>query len=318
MSQDEFQLVYDGADVRAGSMDVYDLAPALLSVGDLVRETNRFFNEDRSNVVLQVRSDFQRGSFEISLILDQGIVEQAKQVLFGGNVIDAKGLVDLLFGHTVSVTAGTTALTGAVMGVVKLYKLLKGQQPKPEAVRIEDNSVTIIQDIHVEAKTAQLYMNEAIRSRIDRVVRPLAKEGIDTLEVRKGKELIERIEKAEVPERVYESSRESRTAEVLSDTREALLKVTKANFEKGKWGFSDGTAKFGADVNDAAFQEKLDKREIGFYKGDVLRVMLKTVQTTQSSGNFKTKYSIERVLEHRPLPVQPNLLPPPKPGRRFR
>lgn len=94
-------------------------------------------------------------------------------------------------------------------------------------------------------------------------MRPLAKDGIDSLEVRKGNELIERIEKSEVPERVYESSRESRTAEVLSDTREALLKVIKANFDKGKWGFSDGTAKFGAEINDAAFHEKLDKRETG-------------------------------------------------------
>jgi hypothetical protein len=243
-------------------------------------------------------------------MLDQGIIEQAKQVLFGGAVIDAKGLVDLIFGHPeVSLVAGITSATVAITGVVKLYKLLKGQKPKQDSVRIEDNSVTIIQDIHVEAKTAQLYMNDAIRERIDRVVRPLAKEGIDTLEVRKGKELIERIQKSEVPERVYESSREGRTAEVLSDTREALLKVIKVNFaeKKGRWTFSDGTAQFGADVNDAAFQWKLDNREIGFYKGDVLRVMLKTIQTAQPSGTFKTKYSIEQVLEHRPLPTQRQL-----------
>jgi|HubBroStandDraft_6_1064221.scaffolds.fasta_scaffold01782_8 hypothetical protein len=312
MSQDQFQLVYDGADVREGGMDVYDLAPALLSVGDLIRDVNRFFNEDRSNVALQVRSDFQRGSFEVFLILDQGIVEQAKQVLFGGTVIDAKGLVDLIFGHPVSLIAGTTGLATAVTGVIKVYKMLRGQKPKHDSVTIEDHSTTIIQDIHIESKTAQLYMNDAIRSRIDRVVRPLAKEGIDTLEVRKGKELIERLEKAEVPDRVYESARESRTAEQITDTREALLKVTKANLDdkKGKWGFSDGTAKFGADVNDAAFQEKLDKREIGFYKGDVLRVVLKTVQTAKPSGTLKTKYSIEQVLEYKPQPAQAKLLPP--------
>lgn len=37
MSTDRFQLVYDGPEVRQGSMDVYALAPALLSLGDLVR-----------------------------------------------------------------------------------------------------------------------------------------------------------------------------------------------------------------------------------------------------------------------------------------
>lgn len=309
MSQDQFQLVYDGDDVRQGSMDVYDLAPALLSVGDLVRETNRFLNQDRAEVAVQVRSDFQRGSFEISLLLDQGIVEQAKQILFGAGVIDAKGLVDLIFGHPGSAIAGTTTATAALMGVIRVYKLLKGRKPEPKSVVFQDNSTTIIQDIKVDSQTAQLYLNDAIRARVDRVVQPIAKTGIDSLEVRKGAEVIDRIEKTDVPERVHESFRETRKAEVLSDTREALLKVTKANFEKGKWGFSDGTAKFGADVNDADFQRKLDNREIGFYKGDVLRVMLRTTQTTQPSGNFKTKYSIEQVLEHRPLPAQTDFKP---------
>ena len=84
------------------------------------------------------------------------------------------------------------------------------------------------------------------------------------------------------------------------------MQVTKANFESEKWGFSDGTAKFNADLNDAAFQEKLNNREIGFYKGDVLRVRLRTVQTMQTSGKFKTEYSIEEVIEdqHRSLPKQ--------------
>jgi hypothetical protein len=317
LSQDQFQLVYDGPDVRQGSMDVYDLAPALLSVGDLVRETNRFFNQDRSKVAVQVRSDFQRGSFEVALILDQGIVEQTKQVLFGGTVVDARGLVDLIFGHPESLIGGTTLTTGAVMGLIKVYKILKGARPAPASVKIEDNSTTLIQNINVEAKTAQLYMNDAIRSHVDRVVRPLAKVGIDFLEVRKEKQLIDRLEKADVPERVYESSPESGMSEVLFDSREALLNVIKVDFEKGKWRFSDGTAKFAAAINDSVFQAKLDNREIGFYKGDVLRVRLKTTQIVQAAGNLKTEYSIEEVLEHSPLPKQQSLLSE-KPARRFR
>ena len=193
-----------------------------------------------------MRSDFQRGSFEVSLLLDQGIVEQAKQVLFGTGVIDAKGLVDLLFGHPGSLAAGTTLATTAIMGVIKVYKRLKGEKPAPAAIRIEDNSTTLIQNIHVESKTAQLYLNDAIRYQVDRVLRPLAKQGIDTLEVRKDNDVIDRLEKSDIPDRVYELSRESIAADVLSDTREALLRVIKVDFEKGTWRFSDGTARFGA------------------------------------------------------------------------
>lgn len=303
MSQDQFQLLYDGADVRTGSMDVYDLAPALLSVGDLVREANRLLNEDRAKVSLQVRSDFRRGSFEISLLLDQGVVDQAKTVLFGSAILDAQALVNLVFGHPISLTAATTAATGAVVGVVKLYKLLHGQKP----VRIEDRSTTLIQNFTVESKTAQLYMNDAVRADVDRLMHPLAKNGIDVLEVYKEKQLIERIEKKDVPARVLESDHRVAATDVLTDIREAKLRIVKANFEEGKWMFWDGEAKFNASLNDPVFQQKLDNREVGFFKGDVLRVKLKTVQTTLPSGKFKTEYSIEEVLDHTPQPTQPRL-----------
>lgn len=143
MSQDQFQLVYDGEDVREGGMDVYDLAPALLSVGDLIRESNRFLNEDHTRVAVQVRSDFRHGSFEVSLLVDQGIIEQAKQALFGGTLVDAKGLVDFIFGHPLTVSTAT----GGLIGLIKLYRLLKGEKPKESTVIFEDNSTTIFNDI---------------------------------------------------------------------------------------------------------------------------------------------------------------------------
>ena len=37
-------------------MDVYELAPSLLSVGDLVRDVNRYLNQERAAVSLQVKS----------------------------------------------------------------------------------------------------------------------------------------------------------------------------------------------------------------------------------------------------------------------
>ena len=114
MSQDTFQLAYDGSALADG-MDVYELAPALLSLGDLIRDVNRFLNQDRTSVAVEVQSDFRRGSFEISILLDQSIVEGAKQVLFGANLIDAKGLVELLFG------AKVIASGGLVYGLLKVY-----------------------------------------------------------------------------------------------------------------------------------------------------------------------------------------------------
>jgi hypothetical protein len=308
MSVDKFQIAYDGDAVGGGSMDVYELAPALLAIGDLIRDANRFFNEERASVSVQVDSDFRRGSFEIAMLIDQSLVEQAKQVLFGGGIVDAAAIFKLVFGT--QVVSG-----GLIFGAVKVYKLFKGKKPESSSVHIIDNSTTIINNIKIDTRSGQLFLNDAYRGEIDRTLKPLAKDGIDTLEVRKNMELIESVTKEDLPERIFESAaRESQSGETLTDRREALVKVVKANFEKGKWTFSDGTARFNADVDDPVFREKMDSREIGFYKGDLLRVSLETVQSVKASGKIHTDYVIKRVLEYRPAGTQTRLLPSKKNG----
>ena len=135
MAEARFNLAYDGDAVRIGSMDVHELAPALLAIGDFVQQANRILNGERANVHVKVQSDFRKGSFEISLILDQGIIEHAKGFLFGEGLTDAEMLITVLFGG--SSVAAITA------GVLKIFKALKGEKPK--GITVIDNSTTIIQ-----------------------------------------------------------------------------------------------------------------------------------------------------------------------------
>lgn len=302
MSRDNFQLAYDGPAVRDGTMDVYELAPALLSVGDLIRDANRFLNQDRAAVSVQVESDFQHGSFEISLVIDHTILTTAKEILFPGGITEAKDLLLLVF--------GTTSVSGAVVGLIKLYKLLKGKKPLPSSMHVDNSNTTIINNITVESRTANLYMNDAVRGGVDRIVAPVAKQGFDKMEVRKDKAVLEELSKADLPERVMDLA-QGTGENALVNTREALLSIVTANFEKGKWRFSDGTAKFSADLNDPGFRQRLDNREIGFYKGDVLRVSLTTSQTLKPDGKVQSKYSIEKVIEYKPGFTQQKLLSPP-------
>jgi hypothetical protein len=306
MSKDNFQLAYDGPAVREGSMDVYDLAPALLGIGDLVRDANRFLNQDRADVSVQVESDFQHGSFEISLMVDQTVLAQAKEMLFAGSISEAKELLMLLF--------GTTSVAGAVVGAIKIYKMLKGKKPEAASIKIDNSQTTIINNIAVEARTANLYLNDDIRSQLDRVVAPITKPGFDKMEVRKNKAVLEELRKADLPDRLLESG-EASSQDSLVNSREAFLSVETANFAKGKWRFSDGTAKFNAQLNDPAFRQHIDSREEGFFSGDTLRVSLTTTQTVKPDGKIQTTYSIDKVLEHRHGPTQERLLPPPPPTK---
>jgi hypothetical protein len=81
VADDKFTLTYGGEALESGLMDVRELAPALLSVGELIHSVNRLTNGDRAVVSLQVKSDFRKGSFQIDLVLVQNLIDQAKQFL---------------------------------------------------------------------------------------------------------------------------------------------------------------------------------------------------------------------------------------------
>ena len=67
-----FTVAYDGDSVKNHLMDVRDLAPALLSIGQLFDEANRVLNGDHASIKLQVKA-LQEGSFEISFEMLQTI-----------------------------------------------------------------------------------------------------------------------------------------------------------------------------------------------------------------------------------------------------
>src|SRR6185437_12693941 len=98
MPIEEFQITYRGKSLRDGTIDVYALAPALISLGNLVRDANRLLNGDRTTVNLQVNSDFKKGSFEIPLLLNLHILETARQSLGFASAVDGNGLIHALFG----------------------------------------------------------------------------------------------------------------------------------------------------------------------------------------------------------------------------
>jgi hypothetical protein len=115
MSRADFQLAYDGEALRDHAMDVDELAPALLAVGNLCREANRSLNEGRAEVAVRVRADFERKCFDIHFELIQSLYEQVKTLLGDDHVTTAKTLLEWI---------GLPGPTGALslFGFLKLRK----------------------------------------------------------------------------------------------------------------------------------------------------------------------------------------------------
>ena len=117
----QFQIRFDGEALRSGLMDVRELAPSLLAVGDLIESANRVLNGDRATISVQVKGEFKTGSFPVALVVSQSLIEAAKDfLLHHPHIRDAKEILEILFFY-----GGMPATT--VTTVFKFIKWLKGR-----------------------------------------------------------------------------------------------------------------------------------------------------------------------------------------------
>ena len=77
MSEANFSLKLIGPALDDGEIDVHDLAPALLAMGDLFQAANTAINGERAKASVKVRAT-SRGSFEVDLTLIQTLKESVK------------------------------------------------------------------------------------------------------------------------------------------------------------------------------------------------------------------------------------------------
>src|SRR5690349_13753166 len=97
MSSASFTIAYDGSALRDGAMDVRDLAPALLAVGQLFDAANAVLNRDQATVRISVKATGS-GSFEISSDVLQNLVSQVTTFLAGDHVVAAINLKEIVVG----------------------------------------------------------------------------------------------------------------------------------------------------------------------------------------------------------------------------
>ena len=281
----EFSVSYDGDALTQNTMDVRDLAPALLALGQSFERANSLSNGDRASVSLRIRAT-KPGSFEIVLFLQQ-LLERATDVLSGDMMVSAFVLKEILIGG-----GGQ-----GVIGLLQLLKQLRGK--KPQQTEETSGGITFEADnmkLHISTEVASAYNDRPTRENIEAVIRPLFKRGIESVVFKENNEEIESIQKSEAEYfNSGDSDSDNSVEHVIPRQR---LQIASLAFDKdGKWRLSDGANIHWYSMDDQKFLKDIQQGK-RFGKDDILICEVLLVQNIDVNGKLKLEYAVKQVLNH--------------------
>jgi hypothetical protein len=294
----QFSIIYDGEAVDEGSIDAKELAPALLALAEVIEEAQPLIPELDARISLRVRSDFERGSFEIHLEIAK-LYQQFRELFSGQDASAFANLFQIL---------GIAGVVG-LAGLFQLIKKSKGRKTSSVTIeRSERVKITFEGDdepVEADPRTWQLFQNLRVRKAIEQVIAPLFHKGIDSFEIKhRGRQTV----KVTEDEAKYFVAPTEHEGEIVTevDTRVSLVAPS---FQQGnKWRVSDGSRTIFVSVEDPAFVRAVQTGQEAFRKGDILQVRLQTRQWVEG-GDLKAEHSIVKVLNHEPGPRNLSLLP---------
>lgn len=294
MSHAEFILTFEGPALENHEMNVRDLAPAMLAVGDAFEGMNALFNGGSAQIAVNVRAH-QPGSFKVAFDIVQ-LAKDATPVLVGPGVVAANNLLQLLIG-------GATVATGTTVGLLKLIRWLKGRKPE----RIEKLTPGLFrlfiddQTIEIPIDLLRAYQDLRIRRAVERfVARPLHTPGISHVLIEHN-DFIERVDASEAE---YFVAPDPDTDVVVDDTRRAAFNIRDLSFdEEGFWRLFDGSNPVKVRINDRRFLAQIENDDIRFAKHDVLVCLVHFVQRRTGRG-LENEHTVIEVIEHIQAPRQ--------------
>ena len=301
MSKEETRIAYIGPALDAGTMDVRELAPAMLALGELCNHANEILTGHEKRVSVQVRSDFKAGSFEFAVLVEV-LWHPIRDFFTSDDYIAARELIALL---------GIGA--SGVAGLLTLIKKLRGRKPQ-EIMEMEDGNVRLTLDngeeLIVPKDVLKLYNSPAVRKAMKKVVAPLETDGIEKMQIRDPEHRDQNVAEISKEDAPYYSEIPD-SGEIIENQMELLLQPVTVHLEgESQWVFRRGGERgetLKAKITDSEFVRKMDTREISFRRGDIIRARVNERQW-EEGGKLKTKYDIVEVLEYREALRQPPLL----------
>jgi hypothetical protein len=285
--KEEFQIIYDGSTLQNHEMDVRDLAPALLAVGDLLEETNKTIYGDVAKVNVNVKGSFKTGCFQVDFTLVQTLSSQINAFLNTREGVSTVALLSILGLNAIN-SFGLLPFIAWVKNrnIKKITKIGHGKS----TVEIDDEKK------EVEDKVIDLYRNIKVRKSIEIIIyQPLQVQGVDKFAVKYKKDIFT----VKDEQKDYYKTPEIKDEPLGDETRQVFLTALSISFvDDNKWRFSDGNVSFFASVKDETFLKQIQENRDGFFKDDIFEVKLREKQWLSDTG-IKTEYEVVKVLNHR-------------------
>jgi hypothetical protein len=294
--ENNFKICYDGPALANHEMNVKDIAPALLAMGELLEEANKLINGDKTKVAVNIKAT-NPGSVDVLLTIVQDLIPQLKTLFTSSEVtaiVNAAGLLGII---------GLTAKNAG--GIIGFLKWQRGRKIK-NVITIEGEGYKIELDDgdsqNMSFEELKLFRSVSIRKNLEVIIKkPLEQEGIDKVSFNCGEQKSVEIKKEQ---REYFLAPDVEQELISEKEEEMNLQLIGISFQEGgKWRFTDGNATFFAEIKDDTFIEKVKKNEEVFAKDDVYSVLAKKRQYLSKDG-IKTDYEVLKILEHRSAAVQ--------------
>ena len=300
-SRAEFQVVYDGSALREGTMDVRDLAPALLALSSLIDQINSRVNGAEKPVTMQFKAA-KEGSFIVELLLETTWLQDVVSLFSTPDAQGLKLVMDTLWGGGVA---------GGTIGLFQVIKFLKGR-PASRVDTAQTPSGTVViynisgDKIITSFGALEMANDPKIRSQAARVVKPLEKEGIDTFYVTQA----ERQPGEPITKEDLEFFTSEQATELPESDSVVLLQLMKADVAnpKSKWQFFDGANSFYALITDEAFMQSIQNGSRRVGHADALKAELVRRQTANKAGQLKAEFEVRRVLNYYEGGITPSQL----------
>lgn len=273
-------------------INVFELAPVLLSLGSLISESRKILYPDRQPLAVNVRP-FKEGSFDIQIILHP--LSNMQLILDMIRSPDGHDIIELLqcIGLIIA-PVGTVVASG--VSLIKLIRWLKG---KPKNIEKTNTSELKYFDnngngISVNPKIHALYQNVTIQQTIyNGIARPFENKHVKNIEcfIKDDQNTRETIESD-----IVESCKNYVTGEIPSaeeiienvNTRKLWVhpKRISCEGESNSWSFriagSDETLKV-ANIKDDQFLENIKKGHYRLTNADTLHIEVQEKQKIQGN-----------------------------------